>query len=102
MPLSVQQDTCRHCNRPTEMTQEPAYCPNCGEEFELKKWEDIDFPLRVQVAPRIDVYRYVQRQTGASDKDVFSGWDVPSDYELLVDLIVHEDGSVDVDPDSLR
>jgi len=89
---------CRECDADPQL-DEPSFCPTCGEQFERKTTADVDWPLRINVAPRINVHEYVSWETGIDQGD--SLWEFSDDVELLFDIIVHEDGSVDIDGDSV-
>ena len=71
---------------------EPNYCPNCGSEWQQKSLDDVDWPLEVQAAPRININRYVHMETGIEYGD--SLYQFTGEYELLVDLLIHRDGTV--------
>lgn len=85
---------CRHCDTEPGTPNEPAYCPHCGSEFEQKTREDVDWPLRLEYAPRVNVHRMVSEETGIDEGDAL--WEFHDDVEVIIELVVHEDGTEEV------
>lgn len=83
---------CKQCDEEPTTQNSPQYCPNCGEKFEKKTAEDVDFPITIQVADRINVNRLVSMETGIDQEDLYMFHD---DVEMLYDIRVDEDGSVE-------
>lgn len=82
---------CRSCDY--ELNEEPNYCPECGSEWERKQFDDVDWPLEIQIGPRLDLHYYVKSWTGLTSEQL---WEFSDDYEFLLNVIVHEDGSVEL------
>lgn len=85
---------CSECEHDYPGDDEPNFCPDCGAEFREKTAADVDWPVSFTVAPRINVFDYVLEQTGVENTDAL--WDMPTDYELIVEFTVHQDGTVEV------
>jgi hypothetical protein len=84
---------CKHCNEEPNTPRKPAYCPDCGEKFEKKSVKDVEFPIEIQVADRINLNRLVSKETGIDQEDLVGFHD---DCEMLYDIRVGEDGSVEM------
>lgn len=84
---------CGECDHVPAGGDEPNYCPNCGSEWRQKTLDDVDWPIEVQVGPRIDLNYYVREETGLEARDL---WDFTDEAEMLVDIRINRDGTFEV------
>ncbi|WP_157224615.1 hypothetical protein [Natronococcus occultus] len=88
---------CANCGWGYGDYRQPFYCPGCGEEWNEKTVEDVDWPIRVHYAPRPDIRRLVSETTGVEEGRLRE--DFSDEYELFIELLVHRDGSVELTGD---
>jgi len=88
---------CSNCDANPETPDKPNYCPECGREFEKKSTDDVEWPLHINTAKRLNLQQVVSENTGIEQPDL---WGFSDDVEILFDIIVNEDGSVEMAGDS--
>lgn len=86
---------CKHCGE--YVREEPDYCPGCGEEFERRTPEDIDWPVEIEVTSRVNLPKEVEFHCDVPADDLHDPWnDWTTEYPVHVTLRVYRDGTVEM------
>lgn len=91
---------CANCEHRIYDDEAPNYCPECGEEWETKSADHVDWPVETELTARFDVFDVMEHKFNVSRTTEGKWSDWTDSYPVYIPVRIHRDGTIELREDS--